>query len=1191
MVVVRTSVHRRKEVVQTVLDAKATVPGRAVCSADCPHPRPTFKERVVARILRRQTSVHRLIVPLAGLSAAAVTLHAAEPGYYTQPAVHEDRIIFVSEGDLWSADLTDAAEDTDAPIIAWRLTSGDGDETMPHISADGSRLAFTGEYDGNVDVYVMPIDGGPPKRLTFHPGDDEVIGWQPNSREVLFRSARQDPNGRDELWSVSIAGGMPQRFDLGHCTLATLSSTGRRIAFTPWSNEGWTWKHYRGGTAPDVWVGDLNAQSFRNLTDNDANELFPMWLIGRVFFISDRDGTANLWSDSPEGGDLRQHTRFARNPDDPTDLSGYDIRWANGENRPRGTRILLAHAGGLVLYDAVSDETRRLNIQLASDRIARRQRFAPILETRTEFALAPDGRTLVVGARGELLSIPVDGGPTRQLTRTSTAREWGATYLEDDRIVFISDQPGEQQIAIIPADGSDAPSAVTDELRSWLFPPRTSPDGRWIAFADKTLRLHVLDMHTLEQRVVDQSEADEITDYRFSPDSNWLAYTRADPNWFSTVRLYSLRTGRSFAVSEGLSNDTAPRWDPAGVYLYMLSNRHFDPVMGQYDFNHVFMDTTRIIAVPLTDAYPPPDPDAARAAKFDLKRWASGQFIPSGDFTIGDDDRDADEDQNDAAAAEADAPQPDEQAANGQGAPAGENEPAPMRLDTDRLAQRQFILPIPPGNYSDLEAVNGGVTYLVNPNVGLLSDDFGQTKPIGRATLFHYDMVSEEAKPLAEKIDRYALSSDRGAIAVPTEQGFTVISLNGEQPQEIDVSDVQVRVNTPDEWQQIFDEAWRLQRDFYWAPNMAGVDWPAMRQKYAALLPRVGTRADLNDLIGEMIGELGTSHTYIWGGESHDDADSVTVGLLGADIDARFRISRIISVPAFDEQLRSPLASPHLGVSEGDVILGVNGQPLNLASNIYELLQDQAGKRVTLTIADDADGVNRRNIEIETIPSELQLRYTDWVESNMAYVATASDGKIGYIHIPNMGGVGLSIFSRYFYPQFNKRALVIDIRDNGGGFVSQMIIERLSRTPIAYDQPRHGATWRYPFRAVHAHLAALIDQHAGSDGDIFPTVFRKLELGPLIGTRTWGGVVGIRADKPFVDLGMVTQPEYAWWEAPGGWTIENYGVDPDIEVVMTPEDRIAGRDPQLDRAIEYLMQQLEQDPKMPPDVPAYPTRQ
>lgn len=1136
-----------------------------------------------------KVTIPRLVVFIAFMLVQRA--FAAEQGYYSQPAVHESRLIFVSEGDLWTTLIPDASEDS-TPIIAYRLTSGDGDELYPSISPDGSRLAFSAEYDGNVDVYVMPIEGGAPTRLTFHPGDDHVVGWMPDSRTVLFRSNRRHPHGKGELWRISIGGGMPLRYEFGECSQASFSSTGRRLAFARWSNELRYWKRYRGGTAPDIWVGDLGANTFKNLTNDPSNDLFPMWVAGRVFFLSDRDGTANIWSMSADGGDLKQHTRSARDADDATAIDGYDIRWPYGEARPRGTRIVFCQSGQLALLDVTSDAVRRLDVRIASDRIAPRQRFAPLKDTLTEFTLSPNGKKLTVGARGELMVIPLEGGAEAQLTRTSSTREWGASFLGDDRLVFISDLSGEQQVAVMSTIGGEAPSATTDARQTWLFPPQGSADGRWVAYGDNTLRLHLIDTHTLQERVVDQSESGEITDYRFSPDNQWLAYTKPMPNQFAIIRLYSLRTNQIFDSSDGMSNDGEPRWDPAGMYLYFLSERHFDPVLGSYDLEHIYINTARVIVVPLAENVPPPDPAMARAAGFDMKQWSTaeaGGGMPSDATLVM-----IDEANNARAAAmqENAADAGGEDPAEG-GAAAHLVEVLPLRIDTEGMAARQFVLPIGPGQYSDLEAVYGGVTFIINPVKGLLDDDWMNMHKQGEGRLVQFDLVDGEAKDLAANVDTYALSRDCQTIAVPVENGFTILSISAGEPKAIDLSSAQLRVNIAEEWKQIFDESWRLQRDFYWAPNMVGVNWPTMREKYAALLPRIGTRAELNDVIGEMIGELGTSHTYIWGGAVHDDAKPVNVGLLGADIDfaaGGFRIARIIAAPTYSDELRSPLEAPHLNVHEGNVIVGINGATLRPGDNVYELLQDQAEKPVTLTIADDASGVNRRNIEVETLDSESELRYYDWVRTNYNYVHEQSEGKIGYVHIPDMGGRGLSMFSRYFYPQSQMSAMIVDIRDNGGGFVSQMIIERLRRTAIAYDQPRHGTTYRYPYRALNAHLAAIIDQHAGSDGDIFPAVFKELGLGPLIGMRTWGGVVGIRADKPFVDFGLSTQPEYAWWDAANGWSIENYGVDPDIVVDLEPGDRAAGRDPQLDRAIEYLKGKLAEDPKTGPAMPPYPVR-
>jgi tricorn protease len=1093
----------------------------------------------------------------------------AEPGYYARPALHGETLIFASEGDLWSARVPE--NDDGAPIIAHRLTSGDGAESHPCISADGTRVAFSGQYDGNTDVYVMPIDGGPPRRLTFHPGADQPIAWSADGGQVLFRSSRAQPLGRPELYRVSALGGMPQPSGFGECTMISFSGTGRRFAFTRWSNETWHWKRYRGGTAPEIWIGDFDTGQFTPLTDDPGSDLFPMWMLGRVFFLSDRTGTANIFSDSSQGGELEQRTRFGPDPADPTAIEGYDVRWPSAEPLRRARRIVFCQGGGLAILDVMDNSVRRLDVRLASDRVARRQRFAPPLKSLREYALSPDGSRLLVGARGELQSIDVKRGTAIQLTRSSFAREWGATHLGDDRLALISDANGEQQIAVTPTDGSDLPSLVTDDREDWLLPPAASADGKWIAFADKTQRLHVISMMTLDRVQIDQSDAWEITDYRFSPDSRWLAYVKPMPNGFGRIYLHALNTGQSFPVSSGLHDDREPRWDPAGKYLYFLSNRHLDPVLGTFDMEHVYLDATRIYVVPLASTTPPPRPAVAAATGFDLESWAR----PGAE--------DEPDESDDAAA---DGVDPEVAAAG------ADDGPPPIRLDTDGLPGRAFPLPVEAGNYAHLEALWGAVSFLEQPTKGLLDDDFGRHDITrGEAALHIYKIADEERKTLAKEISGYVASRDRNVIAHPAAGGFTLLHLAGGKEQTVDLAPHRLRVDIPAEWRQIFDEAWRLQRDFYWAPTMRGVDWPAMRAKYEALLPRVGTRAELNDLIGEMIGELGTSHTYIWGGQPHDEVATVNVGLLGADIEAApggFRLARIFSDRLWDDDPEPPLGSPHLGVKAGDFLLAINGQRLTPVMNVYDLLQDQAGRTVRLTVADNATGVNSRAIDVKAIGSERALRYQAWAESNRRYVEEQSGGRLGYLHIPDMGGQGLSAFSALFYPQLDKRGLVIDVRDNGGGFVSQMIVARLARQVIAFGQPRHGVTERYPYRALIGHLAAVIDQHAGSDGDIFPAAFRRLGLGPLIGTRTWGGVVGIRADKPFVDMGMLTQPEFAWWEAVGGWTIENRGVSPDIEVQITPNDRIDGTDPQLDRAISWLLAELEKDPKEPPPVPAYP---
>jgi tricorn protease len=637
--------------------------------------------------------------------------------------------------------------------------------------------------------------------------------------------------------------------------------------------------------------------------------------------------------------------------------------------------------------------------------------------------------------------------------------------------------------------------------------------------------------------------------------------------------VHSLQTRRSFPVSTGFYDDREPRWDPAGKYLYFLSARTFNPLMSTYDMGAIFSGRSQVYAIPLAASTPPPLPELARAAGLDLEAWSRpGHEQRSNGGANGEEAPQVEDDGDDEAQA-----------------------PAPMRIDTDGLTSRHYPLPIEPGHYAELEALRGGIAFIRTPLEGLLDDQWirGALGP-GTGTLHRYDIVEDELSEIAGSVDSYVISADRSTLAWPSTGSVIVQPI--QPPGEVktlSLADAKLRIDARAEWRQMLDEAWRLQRDFYWAPNMAGVDWEAMKHKYEALLPRIGTREELNDLIRRMINELGTSHTYIWGGELHEreEPDAVSIGLLGADVifDGAFRIERIVPGSSWDPSLHSPLEAAHLNVSEGDVLWAINGRRLEPGMNVYELLQDEAGKLVTLTIAGNADGANRRDVDVRTLPSERELRYQAWVADNRQRVAEASNGRLGYLHLPDMGGPGLSMFGRQWFAQSRKPAIVVDIRDNGGGFVSQIIIERLNRDVLAFGEQRHGPTTRYPMRAPHAHMVGLIDQFAGSDGDIFPAMFRATELGPLIGTRTWGGVVGIRGDKPFLDYGLTTQPEFAFRDF-RGWSLENVGVEPDIEVPITPADRLADRDPQLERAIGWLLQQLEQDPMELPAAPPYPNR-
>ena len=1003
------------------------------------------------------------------------------------------------------------------------------------------------------------------------------------------------------------AGGAPVRFDLGECSFASLHPDGRRIAFTRWSNEHWSWKRYRGGTAPDVWVGDLVEGTFSRLTETDANELFPVWVGDRVAFLSDRTGTANLYVDAGRGGALRAVTSFASNDGAPAAVEGYDVRWPSPD-ASGAPRVVFCQAGGLAVVELDSGAVARLDVRLASDRKAARDRFADPLDTATSYAVAADGKAILLATRGEVLRLPVDGGlPAVQVTRSSGAREWGPAPLGADRIAMVSDARGEQDLVVLRADGAEPPETLERHEAQWLFPPVATLDGAWVAYGDKSLNLHLVEVGPKRRRTVDTSKAGEIRDYRFSPDGRFLAYVMPLENGYGEIRVHEVATGQTFPASGPLHDDFAPRWDPAGRYLYFLSRRHLDPVIGDLDFEHALVGTVEVFAIPLQKTTPPPSLALARAAGFDLEAWGKpgrgkkgrGRGKEDGAEDGGEGAEKAAEEGKDKEEGKEKEDGKDKEAAEG-GKDAPPAKPKPVEIDREGLAERAVVLPIEAGEIRALEAIRGGVLWLTSPRRGLLRDDgprderaFGD----GTATL-HRRLLAKEEKAettIASGIRGFAVGGDAETIVWASKGSFRVLEAHGapDAAKTVAVGDARIRVSTREEWRQILREAWRLQRDFYWADTLCGCDWPAMLAKYEALLPRVGTRAELNDLLGQMFGELGTSHTYVSGGEAFEPPVSVSVGLLGADLERdgdAVRIRRVVPGQPWDDRLVSPLAQAHVGVAEGSVLLAVDDVAVGADRDPYELLQDKAGKPVRLKVAADASGKDAKTVTVTAVRSERGLRYAEWVEGNRRRVDERSKGALGYLHVPDMGGRGLVAFSRLFYPQVTKKGLVIDVRGNGGGFVSQMIVRRLDREVWAFMQPRHGAPSRYPEKALYGHSAVLIDQHAGSDGDIFPASFRIRGLGPLIGTRTWGGVVGIRGDKPFVDGGMSTQPEFAWWSPEHGWSVENRGVSPDIEVDVTPADRRAGKDPQLDRAIDWLLEKLAKEPRELPKPPPFPVR-
>jgi tricorn protease len=1082
--------------------------------------------------MRSRILLWTLAGALCGSSAAF-----ARTGYYQFPDLHDHAIVFAAEGDLWTV--------ADTGGTARRLTTHAGGEYFPRFSPDGKSIAFTGEYGGNRDVYVMPAEGGEPRRLTWHPDQDEVIDWAPDGKRVIFRSrAGNDSTSGFEwhLYSVAVDGGDPEVMPLGWAGRLAIDPQSKRWAFNRSSVEFRTWKRYRGGTAPSIWVGDPDKRDYKEVSKIQGAAAFPMWSGGRVFFLSDQGGTGNLWSMRPDGGELKRETK----------LGDWDARWPSVA--PDG-RIVFSAGGDLHIYTPSGGKDQKLEIDIPSERQLARVRYPNAEKNATSFELSPDGDRVLVVTRGEIMSVAVKNGVTLPITRGSAARERGATFSGDGKsLVYITDASGEEELRVIDAWGRGQPRVVKPAGKTgWHFPPLMSPDGKWIAYGDQTQTLYVMPAAGGAPRTIDHSTQSEINEYVWSPDGRYLAYTVNLVTDYSVIRLFDTASGKTVSLTGSSTNDYNPAWDPEGRYLYFLSDRAANPVLDRRDEENVEIKVTRPFLLV-------------------LQRDGKNPFANTAGMPPGPGDADKKPDDKDRKA---------------------DRKPAkPVRIDPDGLADRYVAFPVPMGNYGALAATGKTVFYAEGPIRGMAEGD-GEPPEL---TLLAFDLEKRKPRPFTDGVVRYRVAGDK--LAIQKKKDLFVVDA-GKPPSPEELGDLKVPLQNmvvelapQDEWKQIFDETWRLMRDFYWDANMGGVDWRAQRDKYRTLLPRLGTRGELNDLLGELIGELSTSHTYIGGGDAGTEVPQVSTGLLGIDTvrkGAGFEILRIYRGDPADG-VRSPLSEPGIDVRTGQFIVAVNHRPFAAGQPFLAAFENLAEKDAVLTVNTRPDMADARDMVVHLLGSERKLRYADWVRRNREYVASKTGGKVGYVHLPNMGAEGLIAFDTWFYPQIDKQALIVDVRWNGGGFVSQRILERMRRKVIAVFHSRGGSTTTYPVRSVDGPLVVLTNEYAGSDGDIFPTVIQLDKLAPVIGMRSWGGVVGIRGDKPLVDGGMPTQPEFAFWDPSHRWGTENRGVIPDIEIQNLPQDVARAVDTQLDRGLTEIQKLMAQHPAPKRDFGQIPDR-
>jgi len=1030
------------------------------------------------------------------------------------PDLHGRTIVFAYAGDLWSVPV-DGGD-------ARRLTSHQGQESYPRFSPDGTTIAFTAEYEGNYDVYTIPAAGGEPRRLTWHPLNDRVTGWTPDGR-IVFRSKRSSAiQTFDRLFTVSPEGGVPVELPLPAGGMNSFSPDMSKIAYNPNDTETYNWKHYRGGRQSHIAIYEFESHAYEEIPHGETTELFPMWFRDAIFFVSDRDGMMNLYRYDVASHAVRQLTHHA----------DYDIRWPSLAADGSG-RIVYENGGALYVYDIAAGTSARVPVRVHTDAPAARPAAINVRKWLQTIALSPTGARALLGARGEVFTVPAKEGEIRDITNTSGARELWPVWSPDGKwIAYASDRGGEYELYLRAQDGSGDERRLTSLGPGFRSNLTWSPDSKKIAWSEISLALQYLDIDSGNVTTVDRSGHEAIAGFSWSPDSQWIAYSNVRTTGFGQLFAWSLAEGKSHPITDGLTDDSQPSFDSSGKYLFFVSRRIFTPRFSDFEKTFNFNDSTRVYVITLRRDVPSP-------------------FAPK-----------SDEENGESAKAES-----------------TKTTAVPFRIDFANINRRVLPLPIDAGDYTKLAAKDGKAFYLV------------------RNALKSFDLAAGEEKTLIETIDDYAIDAHGDRVIYRGGEMVGIVDANGGGKLgdgALKLSGLEMQLDRRAEWKQIFDEAWRTLRDNFFDPTMRGVDWPAMKRRYEAELPYVSSRNDLNVLIGELNSELGISHIAAYGGDL-SDGSKTAAGLLGADYDVAggfYRIRKIYRGDNSADETRSPLDTPGVDVREGDYILAVNGRPLRAPASIYAAFDQTAGRQVTLLVNDQPSEAGARRNVVVPVASERALRYRDWVEGNRKKVDAATNGRCAYIHIPDTSTPGITEFGRQFYAQSEKDCLLLDERWNTGGWIPDFFFERLARRHLEYDSWRYAADTEVQAPAILGPKVLLINEQAGSSGDSVADYFRKYALGPIVGKRTLGALVGIGDELPVIDNGTVTVPEVAVWDVIDGrsrWIVENHGVEPDIEVDNRPDLVIAGRDPQLERGIAILNEALAKQPPAKPKRPPYST--
>lgn len=1039
------------------------------------------------------------------------------------PDVSENEITFVYAEDVWVVPITGG--------MAKRITSTPGMEYYPKFSPDGNTIAFSGNYDGNYDVYTIHHHGYNVKRLTYHPGNDRTVDWKPDGSGVLFASRRKSPSNRfNQFFTVSTEGGNAEQLPLFFAELGSYNADGTQLAYQYLNRVSRNWKRYQGGTASDILIYDEKTKKSTQITSYKGTDALPMWNGNKIYFLSDRgeNHKANIWSYDVNNKEFKQETNFET----------YDVKFPSmGKGH-----IVLENGGKLHLYDLATGKSKPVEIKVPSEHIMARSEWKDLSKDIRTYFISPTGKRGLFDVRGEIFTVPAEKGITQNITHTSGVSEQSPNWSPDGKyIAYFSDETGEYQLMIRPADGSGETKALTKNLEGYYSGTLWSPDSKKIAFTKYDGTLYYINVDSKKITKVDFSEMDNIRDYRWSHDSQWLTYSKSIVSQNSVIIAYSLKEGKGHQLTSEFYNCQDPVFSADGKYLFYTSNRAFMPTYSNFDGTWVYDRSTVLMATTLSKDEP-------------------SILAPENDVEEVKEDGDKKEEKSDK-----------EDAAEEEG----------IKIDFEGIEWRAVALPVEPGNYGYLTATDGKIVY----------QSYGR----GGSEIRFWDIDGQEESTIVSGASGYELSADGKKIIYGNRGGYAIVSVRaGQKPGDgaLSMKDVRAEINPVEEWNQIFNEAWRLERDFFYDPNMHRVDWKEVRERYSKLMAFCSSRSDLNYIIGEMIGELNVGHAYVGGGDM-PRAERVGVGMLGADLSTdgknAIRIDKIYAGAPWDIT-RSPLNEAGVDVKEGEYIVAVNHQPVDGTQSPYASFQNLNRKVVVLSIASDASGKGARDVEVKLMSNEARLRNLAWIENNRKKVLEATNGKCGYIYVPNTGVDGQNQLFRMYQGQFHLSAMIIDERWNSGGQIPDRFVELLNRPIRSHFSRRDKKPWPIPFNGMDGPKVMLANQWAGSGGDMFPYIFKQEKVGPVVGKRTWGGLVGISGIPPLVDGGFLTAPNFAFFNLDGEWDVEGVGVSPDYEVDAQAEDMYNGIDAQLDKAIELINASLKANPPAKVVVPEYPNK-